>query len=120
MRHAVGALAVLAALGASPAFADGPDPAYRPQAPGYRPAYRSAGYRRAAFGYRRPGSDIGSYGPPPAFRPEAYGRQAYGQLAYRIVTGPVEYTEAYIGRGIVYNTPPAPAWPTYSVISARY
>lgn len=121
MKHAVGALAVLAALAASPAVADGPDLAYRPQAQGYQPAYRSVGwhrrrgyprhgYRRAAYGYRGPGSDIASYGPPPA----------YGQPAYGIVSGPAEYTEAYIGRGLIYNTPPAPGWPSYSVISSRY
>lgn len=121
MKHAVGAVAVLAALAASPAVADGPDLAYRPHAPSYQRAYRSAawhrrstyprhGYRRAAYGYREPGSDIGSYGPPPA----------YGQPAYGFVSGPAEYTEAYIGRGLIYNTPPEPGGSSYSVISSRY
>lgn len=38
-------------------------------------------------------------------------------------SGPVaisEYREAYIGRGLFYNTPPQPYFPTSAVISVNY
>lgn len=105
MKQGLGALAVLAALTGSPALADGPDPAVRPHpGPGYGYAHRRHAWHRHR-GYRGPGYSVGSYGAPPA---------------YGMVSGPSEYTEAYIGRGLVYNTPPEPYWPSTDVISVRY
>ncbi|TDR85180.1 hypothetical protein [Enterovirga rhinocerotis] len=119
------AFLVQAMLAASPALADAPPagyrgharpaPAYhRPSRLGHAPVRRH--HRRYAASGR--GYAIGpSYGGLPPFYP------GEGAAASHLQGAPVMmtlYREAYIGRGLIYNTPPQTSAPRGPVLSVRY
>lgn len=119
---------VVAALAASlaaivPAAADAPAagfgrrPVMAERGPTFRTPPRRYGYaprhRHDHGGYRVAGPSLG---PMPAFY------QGTGEGAAHLEDAPVGltlYREAYIGRGLIYNTPPTLDRPV-SVLSVRY
>lgn len=124
----IGATLALAAAFALPAAADAPPDR------GIRSGTRdvSAGSHRWAgrsharhAGHRHHGFRTYS-GPGPAYGPRYYpgygnasSNAGFGALAPAPVAVTL-YREAYIGRGLIYNTPPEPHWRSSTVISVKY
>ncbi len=128
------ALAILAA--AAPAAADAPPDrsfarrpvpsrsaadirfGYGPERAVRRPVYRY--HRHAGRGVPVvPGYGQG-YGSRPALYP-GYGEASPNAgFGYGQPVAVTLYEEAYIGPGLLYNTPPRPYWPSQEVISVRY
>ncbi|MDB5592375.1 hypothetical protein [Enterovirga sp.] len=92
-------------------------PAYRPL-PTARRAARVHRFDRFAVA----GGPV--YGAEPRYYPGAGGASPNAGFAPPVPVAVVGYREAYIGRGLLYNTPPEPTWASWShrsdVISVKY
>lgn len=96
MRSILVAVLLVLAGSAGTAHADAPGPGFGPEPGpglGYRPVRRHA--YRARHVHRRYRAVRHGWADP-----------AYPAAAFGAVVGPSEYREAYIGRGLIYNTPP--------------
>lgn len=118
MRFMLLAACAGALLSAAPAHADAPGDGF-----GYRPhGYRHAMPRRHVHVRRRHYGGYGGYVPGPAYGPTPPFFIGTGDGAAQLGGAPVRvtvYREAYIGHGLVYNTPPTLDVPG-PVLSARY
>lgn len=132
MKTSIG-LALLAGFAALPALADAPPPSRRgtgaaPAHHGPQAGWSGARRHRHHHGVRVRGYAAVSagpvYGPEPHYYPGAGGASPNAGFGAVRAVAVVGYREAYIGRGLVYNTPPEPHWAVWShrsdVISVKY
>ena len=131
-RFSVCIAAAFAATFAGTAFADAPPDARHPVPPPGRVAPYAGpapGYGRPRYGHRyRPtyGHAVmvrgSAYGPEPRYYPGLGNASPNAGLgvSHPQLVAITQYREAYIGRGLFYNTPGEPPWPSRATISVRY
>jgi hypothetical protein len=129
MKVSVPLVALAAALAAGPAAADAPPAGWgrsphsasRPLPPRYAPPPPRLGHRHAHH-HRQGGYRIVASGPSYGALPPFFA--GMGDAADHLYGAPVRltlYREAYIGRGLIYNTPPTLDVPNGgAVLSVRY